>query len=319
MTTLLLIADGAAATFGSVATPALDHLPHRASLDTVPDGLPVASEVALPSLLGRWLCAAPARGTVEAAAIGRRLASHEAASRLDLANGSDEVTDDEAAHDRTAARLGSALGAEVHHLRRGRFLLLHPQRWSEQERRRALREAERVTGSSVRLWGGGPAPTWEPLDRSTVVVAAPTGAAAGVARLLGAEVVVPAGATGFADTDLTAKAHAAERLLAADDHDLVVVHVGAIDEAGHARDAHLQRHALTAFDQGLVRPLAATASASGIPLLATADHGTDPRTGRHLGGPVPAFASIPVSDGPSPAAIKQLVAAGGVSAGSAAG
>lgn len=53
MTALLLIADGAAGTFPAAATPQLDRLPHRSTLQTVPAGLPVASEVALPSLLGR--------------------------------------------------------------------------------------------------------------------------------------------------------------------------------------------------------------------------------------------------------------------------
>ncbi len=315
MTALLLIADGAATAFASAATPALDRLRHRASLHTVPDRLPVASEVALPALLGRWLSAAPARGAVEAAAVDRTMAAREAAWRLDLASGNDA----KAEHERTAALLGSTLAAEVRHLRRGRFLLVHPQPWSASARRRAVDAAERAAGSAVRLWGGGPAPTWPPLARSTAVVAAPTGAAAGVARLLRADLVAPIGATGFADTDLAAKTSAAELLLAAGQHDLVVVHVGGIDEAGHARDAELQRRTLTAFDQDLVRPLAATAAAAGIPLLATADHGTDPRTGCHVGGAVPAFGSIPVPDGRAPDAVGRLVAAGRLSVERAAG
>lgn len=305
VTALLLIADGAAGTFPAVATPHLDRLPHRATLQTVPAGLPVASEVALPSLMGRWLSEAPARGAVEAAAVRRPLGADEAAWRLDIPNLADADEDDQ---HRTAARLRTT-GTEVRHLRRGRFLLVGPRSWLAEAPRPWLTAVERALGSSARLWGGGPTPVWAPLERPTAVVAAPTGAAAGVARLLGADTVTPVGTTGFADTDLPAKARAARRLLEAREHELVVVHVGAVDEAGHARDAALQRSALTAFDRELVGPMTIAAREVGVPLMVTADHGTDPSTGLHVGGLAPAFVTVAVPDGPAPEAVAALVAA----------
>lgn len=305
MTALLLIADGAAGTFLAATTPQLDRLPHRATLQTVPEGLPVTSEVALPSLLGRWLSKAPARGAVEAAAVGRPLGADEAAWRLDVPNLADADEDD--LH-RTAARLQTT-GTEVRHLRRGRFLLVGPRSWLPEPPRPWLTAVESALSSSARLWGGGPAPVWAPLGRPTAVVAAPTGAAAGVARLLGADTVTPVGTTGFADTDLAAKARAARRLLEAGEHELVVVHVGAVDEAGHARDAALQRSALAAFDRELVGPMTIAAREAGAPLMATADHGTDPSTGQHVGGLVPAFITVAGPEGRAPEAVAALVAA----------
>jgi 2,3-bisphosphoglycerate-independent phosphoglycerate mutase len=96
---------------------------------------------------------------------------------------------------------------------------------------------------------------------------------------MGARVITPAGATGAVATDLRAKAHAA---LAARTQ-RVVVHVGAPDEAAHARDAAGKVAALERIDAELLAPLAAHATR----LRVCPDHGCDPATGEHDAHAVP--------------------------------
>lgn len=290
---LVLVPDGAAAVSGA-RTPMADGLPHRGRLVTVPDGLPVASEVALPGLFGRRLLAAPARGPVEAAAVRVTLQRGSAAWRLDVGDRADGLR----TPDRLAAVLAATVGGDVRHLRRGRFLLTGPDRWLTDGRdtARAAAIRDRI-GSLPRIWGGGGPAPWPTCPARAAVVCAPSGAAAGVARLLGADVVAPAGATGFPDTDLVAKRTAAADLLKRDGHEVVMVHVGAADEAGHARDAQGQRRCLEAFDEAIVGPLARQAEALGIPVLVAADHATDPAAGAHSVGPVRARSSFPLPEG----------------------
>lgn len=287
---LVLVPDGAAGVVGA-RTPASAGLPHRRELMTVPAGLPVRSEVALPSFLGLRVPAAPARGAVEAAAVGIALPHGMAAWRLDLG---DDATGLDAPDD-VAAVLGRALAADVSHLRGGRFLVVGPDRWLTDGR-----DSDRVDkvaatiDRAARLWGGGRHIPWPQVTVPTAVVCAPSGAAAGVGRLAGADVVAPAGATGFPGTDLAAKVAAATALLDAGNHEILVVHVGATDEAGHARDAALQRAELERFDRTVVAGLTPLAAERDVAVLVAADHGTDPATGAHVGGPVPTAATVPL-------------------------
>jgi 2,3-bisphosphoglycerate-independent phosphoglycerate mutase len=301
---LLVVADGAAAAFAAAATPAWDDLPHAGWLDTVPDGLPVASEVALPTLLGVDLHEAPARGPVEGAGRGVAVPPRGSAWRLDLVTAT-------ARPDVLARDLSLILAADVHHLRRGRFVVVAPERWLVDGGTRA-REATvlAATGVAARLWGGGRGVTLPSLPWTTAVVAAPTGAAAGVARLLGADLRCPPGATGFPDTDLVAKTAAAVDLLRADRHRVIVVHVGAPDEAGHARDAVGQVRCVEAIDREVIAPLSAAAAARGIALVVTADHATDPTTGQHAPGPVPVRATVPLPSSDARLLLVGIVGAG---------
>jgi 2,3-bisphosphoglycerate-independent phosphoglycerate mutase len=113
------------------------------------------------------------------------------------------------------------------------------------------------------------------------------GAAAGCARLLGARVVVPPGATGDVDADLCAKAQAAIAALS-DRPARVVVHVGAPDEAAHRRQPEAVVEALGRLDGELLAPLRDAVAALGGRLAVCPDHGTDPVSGRHDPAPVPA-------------------------------
>ncbi|MBP7148336.1 MAG: cofactor-independent phosphoglycerate mutase [Acidobacteria bacterium] len=75
----------------------------------------------------------------------------------------------------------------------------------------------------------------------------------GLARGTGMELIEVPGATGYIDTNFEGKGQAAVR--AVDDHDLVIVHVEAADEAGHLGDAAEKVKALERIDAAVVGPL----------------------------------------------------------------
>ncbi len=66
-----------------------------------------------------------------------------------------------------------------------------------------------------------------------------------------------------------------------------MVHVGAPDEAAHARDPAAKVAALERIDAELVGPLADAVAAAGGRLRICPDHGCDPASGEHDGAPVP--------------------------------
>lgn len=270
---LLVVLDGAPDACGTLDTadmPVLRSLPRAAERTTTPAGLEPGSETGLPTLLGATLTAPVGRGRLEAAAAGITLAHGEDAWRIDLRRADGSRCSDEA----VARRLPLLRRALPFHalvpLREHRVLAIGGTRPALDE----------LAGCAVHVWPDG-AQLPRVLDGRTTVVCG-GGAAAGIARLMGADVVVPDGSTGDVDTDLRAKAEAALRQ---DDRDLVVVHVGGADEAAHRLDADAKRAFLERVDAELLQPLAG----SGLALTVTADHSTDPRTGRHGAEPVPAW------------------------------
>ena len=158
------------------------------------------------------------------------------------------------------------------------------------------------------MWADGAALP-RALDETTVVVAA-RGAAAGCARLLGAALLVPPGATGDVDTDLHAKARAAVDAIARGARS-VVVHVGAPDEAAHRRDAAAKVAALEAIDAALLAPLRDAVARAGGTLAVCPDHGTDPFDGVHDADAVPA---LRWGDGIAPAGPDRMTEAASASA-----
>jgi 2,3-bisphosphoglycerate-independent phosphoglycerate mutase len=142
-----------------------------------------------------------------------------------------------------------------------------------------------LEADGLKVWPSGAVPPHGILDSSTVVIGAP-GAATGLARLLGAKVVVPPGATGRPNSDLGAKRRAALDAIGGG-AERIVVHVGGPDEAAHDRDRDAKVASLEAADRELVGPLVDAVLALGGKLRACPDHGCDPATGEHVGGPVP--------------------------------
>ncbi len=288
MVEVLVILDGASEPLGSAPTslelartPALDRLAREgavAPLATVPAGLPAGSESAIPALLG-WTPSAPVdRGLLEAAARGVALAPGERAWRVDVfdADGARAATD-------ATARAARALATAVPHHRVQR-LVGHRLLVTGDVCPFVSHIPTQMDTHRLRAWPEGIIPP-RVLDARTVVVGA-AGAAIGVARLMGAATVVPRGATGDVDTDLSAKASAALDAVSGG-AERVVVHLGAPDEAAHRRDRAAKVAAIERADRELIAPIADAVAQVGGSLRVCPDHGCDPRTGLHDDAPVP--------------------------------
>ncbi|HEX6665835.1 MAG TPA: hypothetical protein VF081_04510 [Solirubrobacterales bacterium] len=302
MVEVLLILDGASeplegeTSLEAAYSPNLDRLAAAGKLSrlrTVPEGLPIGSETAIPALLGWTPPAAVDRGALEAAALGLELGEDEQAWRVDVLVRGDVRASDEVAGRATDELAGRLPGYAVRHLRGHRLLVIGPPPLAGLGRDEGpgIAVVGRAEGvefpgevAELRVWPEGAVPP-QILDARTVMVSA-AGAAAGAARLLGAAVVVPPGATGGVDTDLGAKAEAAECAIA-DGAERVVVHVGAPDEASHVGDRAAKVASLERIDVELTPRLAEAVAAMGGRLRICPDHGCDPRTGEHCADPVP--------------------------------
>lgn len=269
MVDVLVILDGAtdpgAASLARANMPAYDRIAAAGTVEQVrwtPPGMEPGSESAIPVILG-WTPTAPIdRAALEAVARG--------------IPGDDWWRVDVFAED---GRRGSGADVEcaIHRIA-SRQAPGGPRRTRRIGGHRLLVQGPLpLLPANVRAWPRGIIPP-RVLSDDTCVVAAP-GGAAGLAQLLGARVVTPAGATGRSDTDLAAKLAAARAADAA----RVVIHVGAPDEAAHDRDPDGKVAVLERIDRELLAPLAETADS----LTITADHGCDPLTGEHDSDPVP--------------------------------
>ncbi len=306
---MLVVPDGAAEPLRGDVPTSLERAPtpvwdglaaegRALAVRTIPRRLPPGTEVGLPTLLGVALGGSPARGRIEAAAAGIDLAADQAAWRLDahppqpLSPAAVTAVDD-------ALR---PLGAAAHPLAGHRMLLVGPADWGDappgphqsdapladvadgvwarvaETAAAALDEA----GIEVTAWPWGRAGTVDELpdlparDGRIRQVVSGGGAAPGLARLLGCELV---------GTD---PADAAKVVAAAEDGAIVVVHDPRPDDAGHARDRDAKIEALAAFDAEVLAGVADAARDRGATLIVCPDHGCDPTTGRHSAEPVPA-------------------------------
>lgn len=142
------------------------------------------------------------------------------------------------------------------------------------------------------LWGLGRRPGLdlfvERFGKTAAVVTA-VDLVRGLGRLLGLSVIEVEGATGKLDTDYTAKCQAAITALA--EHDLVVVHVEATDEASHDGDIAAKIEALERIDECIVGPLHDHLAGTGDHrILVSPDHPTLLRTRTHAHDTVPVAA-----------------------------
>jgi 2,3-bisphosphoglycerate-independent phosphoglycerate mutase len=268
------VCDGAATALQAAHTPVLDALAADGAVmrvATTPRGLPAGSETGIPALLGAPPCVPLGRGWVDAAAYGVDVPDGQLPWRADVL-----YRNGRRASIRQARDVCTHLGRHARAVAGHRLVIVAAERPADR----------RLLGLHVRVWPGGPPPQGAvPVD-TTVVCA--RGAAAGCARLLGARVVVPPGATGDVDTDLRAKAHAGVAAIARGSR-RVVVHVGGPDEAAHRRDRAAIVGALERIDRELLAPLHDAVRAAGGRLAVCPDHGTDPADGRHRADPVPAL------------------------------
>lgn len=126
-----------------------------------------------------------------------------------------------------------------------------------------------------------------PLFSQKTAVVCGTPIVKGIAQLLGMDIIPVPDATGDVDTNLLAKAVAA--LDAAKQYPFVLLHLNGADEAAHRQDAAEKRAFMQKIDE-VVIPLLLQ---SWHDVAVTADHGTDPVNGVHIGGLQPVFSNKP--------------------------
>ncbi len=153
----------------------------------------------------------------------------------------------------------------------------------------ARRSQGKRPGTQVWLWGQGRAPSLRPFPevygRRGAILSA-VDLVRGVGVLLGWTRIDVPGATGYLDTDYSAKGRYGVEALKT--HDLVCVHVEAPDEASHEGRADAKVKALEEIDRHIVGPLRAALAGYGTwRILVSPDHRTTLRTRAHAHGAVP--------------------------------
>ncbi len=157
----------------------------------------------------------------------------------------------------------------------------------------ARRAAGQPVASSVWFWGQGKKPAVptlrERFSTSGCVISA-VDLVNGLGRLAGLELIKVPGATGFLDTDYAAKGRYG--LEALKQHDFLLVHIEAPDEAGHMGRADLKVEAIERIDELVLGTLL-----EGLPKLGPSrvllmpDHATPCKLKTHSNEPVP-FAMV---------------------------
>jgi len=143
--------------------------------------------------------------------------------------------------------------------------------------------------SRVWLWGQGQRAVLERFSKRFGLKGAAITAVdlvKGIARLIGFDIVNVEGATGYFNTDYKGKGQAAIESLA--DHDIVLVHIEAPDEAGHSGNAEQKKIAIELIDEHIVGPVhEALEKYKDYRILVMPDHPTPVETRAHSPDPVP--------------------------------
>jgi 2,3-bisphosphoglycerate-independent phosphoglycerate mutase len=151
------------------------------------------------------------------------------------------------------------------------------------------REEGREPGNMVWLWGQGYAPSLPNFLQTYGKVGAVISAVdvvRGLGRATGLRVIDVPGATGYIDTDYTAKANYA--LAALDSLDFVYIHVEAPDESGHEGNLDHKIQAIEDTDRKLLATLREGMTKRGpYRLVIAPDHKTPIALRTHEEGPVP--------------------------------
>ena len=135
------------------------------------------------------------------------------------------------------------------------------------------------------LWGQSVPVALPPFPQKSAVICGKE-LVKGIARLLHMELFPVKGATGDVDTDLDAKTEAALR--AAERYPFVLLlQITGADEAAHRHDSAEKETFLRRVDDRVLSRLLA----SEHEIVVASDHGADPESGAHLGGPQPFFTS----------------------------
>lgn len=151
-----------------------------------------------------------------------------------------------------------------------------------------LREEEgKRPANAIWLWGQGKKLDAEPFQKRYGVQGAVISAVTlvkGLGAWAGMDMIEVPGATGFYDTSYENKAEYG--LEALEDRDLVLIHVEAPDEAGHAGDVQKKIEAIENIDQKLVRNILDGIDEE-FSISVMADHPTPIEVRNHVSEPVP--------------------------------
>ena len=145
-------------------------------------------------------------------------------------------------------------------------------------------------GNSIWLWGQGGAPAFplfKDLYGKTGAIISAVDLVKGIGTYAGFDVIDVPGATGYLDTNYRGKAEYA--LQALKDHDFVVVHVEAPDEAGHMGDTKAKIQAIEDFDEHVVGTIlnGVNAMTEDVTILVMPDHPTPVHLRTHTSEPIP--------------------------------
>ena len=158
------------------------------------------------------------------------------------------------------------------------FLAAHP-----------LNQGKSAPANRIWPWSPGKRPAFEPFDRKYSgrrgAVISAVDVIKGIGKCSGMSVAEVSGATGFLDTNYQGKVDAA--LTALRDHDLVYVHVEAIDECSHLGDLKLKLQAIEAFDSKIVAPIRRALADQPIRFAVLPDHPVPIHLRKHTVTPVP--------------------------------
>jgi 2,3-bisphosphoglycerate-independent phosphoglycerate mutase len=154
---------------------------------------------------------------------------------------------------------------------------------------RTRQKEQKNPASMIWLWGQGRAPSLPSLKSRYGIEGAVISAVdliKGIGCYAGLQSIAVPGATGYFDTDYSAKARAA--LKALEQKDFVFVHVEAPDEAGHIGNIEEKIKAIENFDQRIVRPIfEGLGRAEQFKILIAPDHATPIKVRTHTAEPVP--------------------------------
>jgi 2,3-bisphosphoglycerate-independent phosphoglycerate mutase len=163
------------------------------------------------------------------------------------------------------------------------------QLFEQQDINRVRKDLGENPASSIWLWGQGKKARMESFEKKYGLKGAAITAVdlvRGLAKLIDFDLISVKGATGYWDTDYRAKGRAA--IEAIKDHDIVLVHVEAPDEAGHAGNAAVKKKAIEEIDKLIVGPvLAELKKYPKWRMLVMPDHPTPIATQGHSGESVP--------------------------------
>lgn len=144
-------------------------------------------------------------------------------------------------------------------------------------------------GNAIWPWSPGRTPAFTPFTekytakKGAVITAVDV--IAGIGKCAKMDVIPVPGATGYLDTNYEGKAAAAVRAI--EDHDLVYVHLEAIDETGHEGSLELKMKAIGDFENRIVKPVMTALEGRNCTFAVLPDHPVPVKLRKHTRTPVP--------------------------------